>query len=205
MIFYKEKIYLAFYKGNDKLLDKIITWTSRGIYSHVEIVVDNISYSSSGRDGGVRRKALGFMSYDNPSKWDIFELKTENVASFKEKFELLKNRKVFGSFRYQRHDIKERNGRYDYWSIILYHILRIPLWKKVDNTRFLCTELILELIQAGLSINSDLGTNNTTTKLLHKAFNQGFKTTPTNVLELLTSLELLERKIPITEVEKHDK
>ena len=84
MIFNKDKVYLAFYKGNDKLLDKIITWTSRGIYSHVEIIIDNVSYSSSGRDGGVRRKALGTMHYNDVNKWDIFELKVEDANLFKE-------------------------------------------------------------------------------------------------------------------------
>lgn len=205
MIFDKEKIYVAFYKGNDKILDKIITWTSRGIYSHVEIIISGVSYSSSGRDGGIRKKATSLMSYDNPNKWDIFELKVDNVNLFKEKFEVLKNKKTFGNIDFQRHSKSDENGKYDYWSIILYHILRIPLNRKIDNTRFLCTEFILEVIQAGLSINSETGLHNTATKLLNKAFNCGFKTTPTNVLELLTSLEYIDKKISNEEVGKHDK
>ena len=205
MIFDNNKVYLAFYKGNDKLLDKIITWTSRGLYSHVEIIIDGISYSSSGRDGGVRKKLLGFMSFSNPNKWDIFELKVDDIESFKEKFEIVKSKKKYGSFNFQRHNMKEKNGKYDYWSIILYHVLRIPLFKKVDKSRFLCTELILEIIQDCLGIQSDDLLNNNITKLKKKAFNQGFKTTPTNVLELLTSLELIDEKIPNKEVEKNDK
>lgn len=205
MIFDKEKVYIAFYKGNDKFLDKIITWTSRGIYSHVEIIIDGISYSSSGRDGGIRKKVTSFMSYDNPNKWDIFELKVDDVELFKEKFEILKSKKIFGNIDFQRHHKSDKNGKYDYWSIILYHILRIPLVRKIDSTRFLCTEFILEIIQVGLSIKSDTNLKNTTSRLLHKAFDCGFKTTPTNVLELLTSLGYIDKKVSIEEVEKHDK
>lgn len=205
MIFNKDKVYLAFYKGNDKLLDKIITWTSRGIYSHVEIIIDNVSYSSSGRDGGVRRKTLGTMHYNDINKWDIFELKVEDINLFKDKFNMIQKQKRFGSFSFQKHDRLEKNGKYDYWSIILYHILRIPLFKKIQNNRFLCTELILEIIQFCLSIDYIKVSNNTVNKLQHKAFNEGFKTTPTNVLELLISLELINRKISNEEVKRNGK
>ena len=203
MIFDKDKVYLAFYKGNDRLLDKVITWTSRGIYSHVEVIIDGISYSSSGRDGGIRKKLPSFMSYDNINKWDIFELKVNDIKSFKETFDMLKSKKTFGEIPFMKHNKNEAKGKYDYWSIILYHILRIRLISKINSNRFICTEFVLEIIQAGLNIKIEKGVKNTITRLSHKAFNCGFKTTPTNVLELLTSLNYINRKIPNEEVEKN--
>lgn len=203
MIFDKDKVYLAFYKGNDRILDKVITWTSRGIYSHVEVIIDGISYSSSGRDGGIRKKLPSFMSYDNINKWDIFELKLNDIKSFKETFEMLKSKKIFGEIPFMKHSKTDNIGKYDYWSIVLYHIFRLPLISKVNSKRYICTEFVLEVVQAGLNIKSDIKANNTTSRLSHKAFNCGFKTTPTNVLELLTSLNYINRKIPNEEVEKN--
>lgn len=64
-------IELAFYKANKgKLTDKIIGLLTRSKYSHVEINIENVSYSSSMRDGGVRRKVMWY----DPEKWDIVKL-----------------------------------------------------------------------------------------------------------------------------------
>lgn len=61
---------IAFYKAPGKLLDKCVRVRTGSIYSHCELIVNEYSYSSSIRDGGVRRKAIIY----NPESWDIFEL-----------------------------------------------------------------------------------------------------------------------------------
>lgn len=76
---------LALYKGppqNDLIhllthyLTKFFTWSK---YSHSEIIIDGMSYSSSLRDGGVRKKIIDF----DPDRWDIFSI--TNNQDVKEK------------------------------------------------------------------------------------------------------------------------
>lgn len=70
---------LALYKGapSDLLhilghnLTKLWTWSK---YSHAELVIDGVCWSSSSRDGGVRRKLIDLTS----GKWDVFKL-TDNL------------------------------------------------------------------------------------------------------------------------------
>lgn len=65
----KEKIQLWFYKAEGNFYDKLIRLVNRTKYSHVELCIAGYCYSSSPRDGGVRRKQIAF---DN--KWDAIEL-----------------------------------------------------------------------------------------------------------------------------------
>lgn len=79
VLFMHRKVYLALYKGRaDKFsyrfYDAVTRFFTRGQYSHCEIAVhihNNIyhCYSSSIRDGGVRRKS---MMLDD--KWDLIKL-----------------------------------------------------------------------------------------------------------------------------------
>ena len=62
---------IHFYKArNGKLGDKIVGIVS--IFSHVELEIDGVFYSSSNRDGGVRSKIIDI---SNKKKWVSFELK----------------------------------------------------------------------------------------------------------------------------------
>lgn len=62
---------VAFYKGRERILNRLISWWTRGKYSHVELVLDNgISISSSFMDGGVRYKRIDY----NPDNWDFIEV-----------------------------------------------------------------------------------------------------------------------------------
>lgn len=66
---------LAMYKGPPTDAVHIIshyatrlwTWSD---YSHGELVVDGVCYSSSGRDGGVRHKVINL----NSGRWDLFDI-----------------------------------------------------------------------------------------------------------------------------------
>lgn len=72
---------LAFYKAKygDKL-DKAISLLSHGEFSHCEFIFpgyDNVAFSSSYRDNGVRFKQIDF----NPDRWEIIDLaKTIRVS-----------------------------------------------------------------------------------------------------------------------------
>ena len=68
-------IRVAFYKAPGRWEDRLIRWWTGGPYSHCELVIgvaDGVMHcaSSSGRDGGVRAKAI-------PAKlhhWDVVEV-----------------------------------------------------------------------------------------------------------------------------------
>lgn len=60
---------LAMYKGKGTFYDKLIRIVTNSNYSHCELVIDGICYSSSPRDRGVRMK---YITLD--TNWDVFDL-----------------------------------------------------------------------------------------------------------------------------------
>lgn len=85
------KIYVAFYKHKRKLdslqniyfrfFDEIIRLFTNGKYSHCEITVQEekdtnyTCYSSSNRDGGVRKKYMELQ----PERWDLMEIDQSKI------------------------------------------------------------------------------------------------------------------------------
>lgn len=63
-------VYLALYKGKGKIGNAIIRWWTHSQYSHCELVVNGICYSSSLMDGGVRSKTINL----NSGHWDLIQL-----------------------------------------------------------------------------------------------------------------------------------
>ena len=62
---------IHFYKARaGKIGDKIVGLVS--VFSHIELEIDGVFYSSSNRDGGVRSKIIDI---SNKKKWVSFELK----------------------------------------------------------------------------------------------------------------------------------
>lgn len=61
---------LALYKGKGKIGNAAIRWWTRSVYSHCELVIGDLCYSSSMMDGGVRGKIIEF----DPEHWDFIEL-----------------------------------------------------------------------------------------------------------------------------------
>ena len=108
---------LAFYKGREDLYDRLISWWTRGPYSHVELVInENYCMSSSPKDGGIRFKHIDL----RPDHWDLVELEGYDPA-------------------YAYNWFKEHEGRkYDILGILgfVYGPLR------QDKKRFFCTEAI---------------------------------------------------------------
>jgi len=67
---------LALRKHDERLTARFIQWWTESPYSHCELVVNGLCYSSSAMDGGVRRKAIDL----DPDKWDVFELPWADTA-----------------------------------------------------------------------------------------------------------------------------
>lgn len=68
---------LAFYKGRTRIFNRLTAWWTNGPYSHCELVVDGVCWSSSFMDGGVRRKLIDL----NPEHWDIIEVEGDVGAA----------------------------------------------------------------------------------------------------------------------------
>lgn len=70
-------VQLALRKHDTRLMARFIQYWTGSIYSHCELVVDGLCYSSSVMDGGVRRKLAGEgegrISLDT-DKWDLIDL-----------------------------------------------------------------------------------------------------------------------------------
>lgn len=69
---------LALYKGPPSGIIQAIGWSAIRTwtwskYSHAELVIDGVCWSSSARDHGVRRKIIDL----NSGKWDVFDI-TDN-------------------------------------------------------------------------------------------------------------------------------
>jgi hypothetical protein len=72
---------LAMYKGPAsgwklQLAHRLICSATKSIYSHCEILIDGVGYTSSNRDGGVRAKPLDLTS----QHWDLYALKGDEAA-----------------------------------------------------------------------------------------------------------------------------
>lgn len=63
-------VQLAMYKGKGTFVNQFIRWWTGSIYSHCELVVDGVCYSSSLMDGGVRGKVIDLDS----GNWDMIDL-----------------------------------------------------------------------------------------------------------------------------------
>lgn len=132
-----EKVYLALYKGKGNWVDKIIRFFTKGKYSHCELAVERhkfytgerlpeISYdcySSSPRDGGVRRKTINVQ--DN-QQWDLILLPNVNPNT------------IYAYFS------KTKGQKYDFWGAI-----GVVLGMNHDRQKFFCSEWCWQALKGG--------------------------------------------------------
>jgi len=127
-------IRIAFYKGRHRWVNRLISWWTRGPYSHVEVVVELLydaqspqdsaqnlgprpsrCASSSQMDGGVRIKTINL----SPDHWDLVE--------------------VDADAQHVRSWFEARKGtKYDYLGVLGF-ILRII---GHDQKRWFCSEAV---------------------------------------------------------------
>ena len=74
---------LALYKGKGTIGSALVRWWSKSQYSHCELVVGDLAYSSSIRDGGVRSKRIDF----RPESWDFVELPWADPAAVLQQYQ----------------------------------------------------------------------------------------------------------------------
>jgi len=119
------KAKLAFYKGKGNWIDKAIRiWTSSD-YSHVELVIADMWYSTSPRDLKVRAKEI------KPKKghWDFIEIDLDQ-EHFRQLF-------------------KETVGaKYDWWGIFLSQLFPLNIHSR---KKWFCSEWCAEALQLAKS------------------------------------------------------
>ena len=129
---------LAFYKGPPKWDDlehvfshyaiRLRTWSK---YSHAELVIDGICYSSSVRDGGVRKKAINLDS----GHWDVVEIDPNRV-----------------NMQYAMQFFNQHEGaEYDWMNIVRFII---PFVKQEEN-KFVCFEFVSRMLNHSGSYRID--------------------------------------------------
>ena len=118
-----EQIKIHFYKArNGKIRDKIVGLVS--VFSHVELEINGVCYSSSNRDKGVRSKVI---DTSNAQKWLSFDLKKdidENICLL-----------YFESVRGQK---------YDWLNILLTQLIKLDI--QSDNKQ-ICSEFVANCLQ----------------------------------------------------------
>ena len=125
------KATLSFYKGKGRLFDKLIRWRTESKYSHVELIIDGVCYSSSTWDGGVRSKVIFDASnpvvrhtFSADSNWDFIE--------------------VSGSKNHAMAVFNAAHGMgYDYIGIAFAQALKLG-WH--SQNRYFCSELCAEML-----------------------------------------------------------
>ena len=76
------QLQVAFYKGRARRFNRLVSWYTRGPYSHCELVVQQLNagalcWSSSFMDGGVRLKVIQL----DPAHWDLVTLEVSEATA----------------------------------------------------------------------------------------------------------------------------
>ena len=109
---------LAFYKGPARRpLHRLAHWlvckVTRSKYSHCELVIDGVCYSSSWRDGGVRGTLIDLSS----GRWDVLDVRGDELAA-KDWF------------------IRHWHAPYDYAGLLGF----VLPWRTQNEQRWFCSE-----------------------------------------------------------------
>ena len=118
-----EQIKIHFYKArNGKIRDKIVGLVS--VFSHVELEINGVCYSSSNRDKGVRSKVI---DTSNAQKWLSFDLKKD--------IDVNRCLLYFETVRCQR---------YDWLNIFLTQIIKVNIQ---SSNKQICSEFVGNCLQ----------------------------------------------------------
>lgn len=173
-------IYLAMYKNKKTLTDNLISFVSRGSYSHCEIIVkDNKStmYSASVRDGNKVRSKLTDEVEFKEENWDIygFDVNQTDLDSFLNWFETIKNQK------------------YGFSTLFFNHLVRLPIdFKNEMICSEFCTIAMYHLFKSRLSSSEQ-----------KKLLNKPHLLTPSNMLARLCEVGIFGHRIEVKYMQLH--
>lgn len=81
-------VLLALRKNDSRIGSRFICLWSGSIYSHCELIVDGLAYSSSIMDKGVRSKKVPEEIELDPEKWDLIPIPQANPDRIRAYFEM---------------------------------------------------------------------------------------------------------------------
>lgn len=119
---------IAFYKGEGNWTDKLIRLWTGGNYSHVEIVIGELWYTSSWYDGGVVRRKIDY----KPENWDFLEVPDELADNVIELYHNTKNQK------------------YDLLGILFNEVFP---FKMEDKNKWYCSEWVAKGLEITIKTN----------------------------------------------------
>ena len=144
---------IAFYKGRKRLFNRLVSWWTRGPYSHAELVFsDGICASSSFMDKGVRFKQIEL----TPENWDILPLPTcFDEAKSRKWFEWNQGKQfdTFGMFGIALPFLKQSPGKYFCIESILTSLGFIGGWRIEPNA---CYTLIQRLQNLDIQVRDGI-------------------------------------------------
>ena len=108
-------VQLALRKSDTRIGARFIQWWTGSIYSHCELVIDGVCYSSSVMDKGVRAKVIELDS----GKWDVIDLPRANPQQI------------------QRYFVATDSNTYGWLSLIASQLLNR---NRTDKTSQFCSE-----------------------------------------------------------------
>ncbi|NOQ32451.1 MAG: hypothetical protein GQ570_15185 [Helicobacteraceae bacterium] len=112
-------INIFFYKGKGDITDKLIRWWTKSEYSHVELAIGDLFYSTSPRDLKVRSKRI-------TPKFESWDYVTINVTN-----EQLEDIKLFYK--------ETSNCKYDWLGIFFSQFIKVGVHHK---DRWFCSEWV---------------------------------------------------------------
>jgi len=112
---------LAFYKDKGTWVDKAIRWWTKSEYSHVELVINNVWYSTSPRTQKVEARLIA----PKKNHWDFIKVDVD--------FEAIK--KLYN---------RTQNAKYDWTGIFLSQFLPLNIH---DRKRWFCSEWCAEALK----------------------------------------------------------
>ena len=123
------KVYLAMYINKKTLTDNLISFVSRGPYSHCEIILGDTAYSASVRDGKqVRSKPVKELHLDN-GNWDVFPLFDIDPLKYE-------------GFKYWWKNLE--GSPYGFKTLVFNHLLRLPVNFRDE---YICSEVCYEALK----------------------------------------------------------
>lgn len=127
------KVEIAFYKAKGTWFSKLIRLWTGSPYSHAELVMDGMWYSSSIRDGGVRQKDIKAKN----GHWDFItlEISPEKQKNIQEFFNATES------------------AAYDWRGIFLSHV--VPL-SRHSKDKWFCSEWVAESLKKSNTLESDI-------------------------------------------------
>lgn len=160
----KDRLYIALSKKKKTAIDYGIAGWTAGKYVHAELVLNGMSFSSCGPEGGVRKKLI---HYVDKSHWDLYE--------------------VLGD--YTREDILEvynfynltEHCKYDFKGIMLAQFLFFV--EKQNSDEFFCSEWV------EIAINHVLHWDK-----IDPLFAKGYKFSPNRLWKKAADYELIKEE-----------